>query len=113
MRVRSGSTLKRSLSALLMTAAFASCAIAGKYCGDPVESGLSSGATQEEALTAAQQWWSSRAGALGRGYESWDNADDRAMECSKDERGTFHCRATGRPCLPEGTLPEHLPKFDT
>ena len=103
MRVRSGSTLKRSLSALLMTAAF----------GDPVESGLSSGATQEEALTAAQQWWSSRAGALGRGYESWDNADDRAMECSKDERGTFHCRATGRPCLPEGTLPEHLPKFDT
>lgn len=85
---------------------------AGKYCGDPVESGRSHGVTQEDAIAAAQKWWSSRAGALGRGYESWDNADDQSLECSKDDKGQFHCKATGRPCLPEGTLPDDVPKLD-
>jgi hypothetical protein len=42
----------------------------GRFCGDPVESGQSKGQTQEEALAAAQKWWSSRAGALGRGYQN-------------------------------------------
>jgi hypothetical protein len=87
-------------------------ATAGKYCGDPVESGRSFGATQEEALVAAQKWWSSRAGALGRGYENWDNADDQSLECGKDGSGRFHCRATARPCLPAGTLPDNVPKID-
>lgn len=108
----SRSSLKHAALGLLATFPFSATAGAGKYCGDPLESGTSSGATQEEALAAAQQWWSSRAGALGRGYESWDNADDRALECSKDDRGTFHCKATGRPCLPEGTLPDDLPKIE-
>jgi hypothetical protein len=90
----------------------ASSAHAGKFCGDPVQSGLSSGATQEEALVAAQKWWSSRAGALGRGYESWDNAADQSLECSKDAKGEFHCKASARPCLPEGMLPENVPKLD-
>jgi len=85
---------------------------AGKYCGDRLEGGKSHGATQEEALIAAQKWWSSRAGALGRGYESWDNADDQSLECGKDDNGQFHCQAIGRPCLPEGTLPDDLPKLD-
>lgn len=87
-------------------------AAAGRFCGDPVESGYSSGATQEEALGAAQKWWSSRAGALGRGYENWDNADKRAMECSKVDDGSFQCKAIGRPCLPEGMLPENVPRLD-
>lgn len=87
-------------------------ASAGKYCGDPIESGRSFGATQEEALVAAQKWWSSRAGALGRGYESWDNADDQSLECGQSNKGEFHCKATGRPCLPEGTLPDNVPKLD-
>lgn len=85
---------------------------AGKYCGDPVESGRSFGATQEEALVAAQKWWSSRAGALGHGYENWDNADDQTLECGRDETGQFHCRASARPCLPEGTLPDNVPEVE-
>lgn len=101
----------RALAAL-MALAVPAAAEAGKYCGDPVESGLAAGATQEEALAAAESWWSSRAGALGRGYERWDNAADQALECSRDDKGTFHCKATARPCLPEGTLPENLPKLD-
>jgi hypothetical protein len=100
-----------ALMALLIAAA-ASGAEAGKYCGDPVESGLTSEATQEKAMIKAQEWWSSRAGALGRGYESWDNSDDRAMECSKDARGMFRCKASGRPCLQDGTLPDNLPKIE-
>lgn len=100
-----------ALGALLMMALPTSVE-AGKYCGDPVEGGTSSGTTQEEALVAAQKWWSSRAGALGRGYESWENADDRSLECSKDTQGDYKCKASARPCLPEGTLPDNLPKLD-
>ena len=85
---------------------------ADKYCGDPVEGGKASAPTQEEALLAAQKWWSSRAGSLGAGYEDWNNANDQALECTKDLKGHFHCTATARPCLPEGTLPDHLPKLD-
>jgi hypothetical protein len=110
--MRVGFGLKPLALAGLLTISVPAAAIAGKYCGDPVEGGKSSGATQEEALAAAQKWWSSRAGALGRGYEHWDNADDQTLECTKDGKGMYHCRATARPCLPEGTLPDNLPKLD-
>ena len=103
---------KPLIGAVFMLTAHVATAEAGKYCGDPVEGGTSAGATQEEALTAAQTWWSSRAGALGRGYENWDNAEGRAVECKKDDQGMFHCQASGRPCLPEGTLPENVPKIE-
>lgn len=87
-------------------------AASGRFCGDPVESGYSTGATQEEALKAAQSWWSSRAGTRGRGYEHWEHADERSMECKKNDQGAFKCKATGRPCLPPGTLPENVPKIE-
>lgn len=74
----------------------------GRACGELVESGQSSGATQEEALKAAQVWWSSRAGALGPGYENWDSAGERAMECEMEGAARFKCKATGRPCRPAG-----------
>jgi hypothetical protein len=94
------------LSAVLM-AALPGGAEAAKYCGEPVEGGTSSGTTQEEALLAAQKWWSSRASALGREYGSWDNADDRSLECSKDLKGDYQCKASARPCLPDGAMPLH------
>jgi hypothetical protein len=96
------------LSSLLQSAQ----AAPGRFCGDPVESGYSTGTTQEQALLAAQAWWSSRAGALGRGYENWDHAGERAMECKMSEFGTFKCKAMGRPCLPPGMLPENVPKIE-
>lgn len=104
--------LKQSALGAMLTIAAPAVADAGKYCVDQVESGASSGSTQEEALMAAQKWWSSRAGALGRGYENWDNADDRSLECSKDLEGDYQCKASARPCLPEGMLPDNLPKID-
>lgn len=111
--MRTGSKLRGAVTGLLVAAScICTTAQAGKYCGDPLEGGKAAGATQKEAIEAAQQWWSSRAGALGRGYEDWDNADDRALECKQDGRGRFECRATARPCLPEGTLPDNLPKLD-
>lgn len=97
---------------LLIALGSSTIAEAGRFCGDPVESGHASGATQEEALNAAQKWWSSRAGALGRGYENWDVADDRAAECKQGNGGTFHCQVAGRPCLPDGMLPENVPKTE-
>ena len=105
-------TPRSAATSVLMLALLAGEAAAGKYCGDPIESGRASGATQEEALIAAQRWWSSRAGALGNGYEHWDNAADQSMDCTQDGQGTFHCKASGRPCLPDGTLPDNLPKLD-
>jgi hypothetical protein len=111
MRVGSGLG-KAALGAVLMMALLPVTAQAGKFCGDPVEGGKSSGPTQEEAVLAAQKWWSSRAGALGPGYENWDNADDRALECMKGRDGTFYCKAVARPCLPAGTLPENVPKIE-
>ncbi len=110
MRIRRA--LRRTALCVLLTVAHPLAAGAGKFCGDPVESGVSSGTTQEEALAAAQSWWSSRAGALGRGYENWDNAADQAMECGKEVDGNYSCKASGRPCLPEGMLPENVPKID-
>ncbi len=110
--MRTGVVMKRAGLSALLTLGMSAASEAGRFCGDAIESGTSSGATQEEALTEAQQWWSSRAGALGRGYENWANADQRAMECSKDNgNGTFQCKATARPCLPEGMLPENVPSI--
>ncbi len=98
-------------TALIIAFAHPAIAESERFCGDPVESGQSKGQTQEEAMAAAQQWWSSRAGALGRGYQNWDFADDRSVECGREPDGSFSCKATGRPCLPAGVLPENVPKL--
>lgn len=87
-------------------------ASAGRFCGDLVESGISEGKTQKEAVEAAQKWWSSRAGASGPGYENWDLAEQRALECSNKADGSFRCKASGRPCLPDGVLPDNVPKIE-
>ncbi len=98
--------------ALAVAAIASASAGSGRFCGDPVESGLSKGRTQDEALAAAQKWWSSRAGALGRSYQNWDSADDRSVECAREPDGSFSCKAIGRPCLPAGMLPENVPKLE-
>jgi len=84
----------------------------GRFCGSQVESGEASAATEDEAKKAATVWWSSRAGALGRGYEFWENSKDKAVNCHAGPRNTFKCIAIGKPCLPEGVLPQHGPKQD-
>lgn len=99
-------------AALVAAGLVPSPVFAGKYCADQVESGKAAGVTQEEALLAAQRWWSSRAGSMGRGYENWNNASEQSLECNQGSDGKFYCKAAGRPCLPEGTLPNHLPKLD-
>jgi hypothetical protein len=103
----------RSIAALAFCLFFGETAgAAGVFCGDPVESGLASGATKAEAEGAAISWWSSRAGASGRGYEIWANARDPEVSCKEGGNGKFTCRARARPCLPEGQTPENVPKLD-
>ena len=86
----------------------------GRFCGDLVESGIAAGATKEEAMEKARQWWTSRAGTLGRGYEHWENAADTDVVCKGGDNGDgqMHCKAIGRPCLPAGVLPENVPKIE-
>ena len=107
----SGEVLAAALGAMMLSLSSAH-AHEGRFCGDVVESGRASADTQEEALKKAEGWWSSRAGTSGRGYEHWEHARDRAMECTQDNAGKFYCKAKGRPCLPPGTLPDNVPKIE-
>lgn len=113
MRPTSQSRRFACLAAALFLGAAGNAGAEGRFCGDPVEGGVAAGTTEEEATFKAQRWWSSRAGSLGRGYENWDNANDRDVTCKGGNGdGTFHCKATARPCLPPGVLPENLPKLE-
>lgn len=80
--------------------------LAGIFCGDRVTGGAASGPNKEEASQAAVSWWSSRAGALGPGYENWDAATEKRILCTESENGKFACTASAKPCLPEGQIPE-------
>lgn len=86
--------------------------VAGRFCGDLVAGGTASGETETKAREAATAWWSSRAGALGKGYEDWKSASDKNLTCETSPDGPSKCTAAGRPCLPEGVLPENVPKLD-
>jgi hypothetical protein len=81
-------------------------AYAGVFCGEGVKSGEATGKTEQEAKSAATTWWSSRAGALGAGYEVWERAKDKALTCHPGPFDTIKCTASARPCLPEGKLPD-------
>jgi hypothetical protein len=101
--------------AALIFAGFAAstpAAAEGRFCGSLVKSGEASGATEDEAKKAATVWWSSRAGALGEGYQFWDNSKDKAVNCHPGPRNTVKCIAEGKPCLPDGVLPQNVPKQD-
>ena len=86
---------------------------AGVFCDDLVLSGKAAGDTRRAAEAAAVSWWSSRAGAMGRGYEHWENARDTEVVCEESpQQGKFTCIAKGRPCLPEGQSRENVPKLE-
>jgi hypothetical protein len=105
-----------SRAAFLSSALFAfpQLALAGAFCGDRVEGGWATGKTDQEARDAAVQWWSSRAGALGKGYEHWETATDKNVRCKESNNGdaSSKCIAAARPCLPDGVSPENVPKID-
>lgn len=105
-------TMRYAAIILASLTAAASAEAAGRFCGSQVESGEASGSTEDEAKQAATVWWSSRAGALGRGYEFWENSKDKAVKCHPGPRSTFKCIAVGKPCLPDGVLPDHGPQQD-
>lgn len=85
---------------------------AAAFCGDRLEGGVATATSEDEARKAAISWWQSRAGSLGRGYEHWETADDRDVSCRRDANGKVACVASGRPCLPDGVLPEKGPRMD-
>jgi hypothetical protein len=76
------------------------------FCTETVKSGVASGSTEAEAQAAATTWWSSRAGALGEGYQDWSRAKDKSLNCHSGSSGTFKCTASAKPCLPVGKLPD-------
>jgi hypothetical protein len=81
------------------------------FCAQPTQSGFAEAPTKGEAEKAAIAWWASRAGAMGRGYEHWNNAADRKVNCREHTNGRFKCQATAKPCLPDGVAPENDPRI--
>ena len=109
--MRASGSLLAALGALVLYVQTAA-ADEGHFCGDAVESGRSSGDTRDEAEIKAKGWWSSRAGTSGRGYQHWEHARDKSVECTEDNAGKVYCKAKGRPCLPPGTMPDNVPKIE-
>lgn len=72
--------------------------VADTVCGETVKSGVASGTTEAEAKSAAMTWWSSRAGALGEGYQDWEHAKNKSLACHAGPFNTFKCRASAEPC---------------
>lgn len=80
---------------------------AATLCTSVVESGWASATTEREATDRAILWWSSRAGAIGRGYESWDRAQRKNIRCEPlTDKGSVRCKVLAAPCLPDGLIPE-------
>lgn len=83
---------------------------AGRFCGELLEGGAVLRPTEAEARKDAENWWVSRAGSLGAGFQSWDQAQDRKITCAEKTNGSFRCIATAKPCLPDGEVPNDRPK---
>ncbi|MBS0269310.1 MAG: hypothetical protein JSS54_10045 [Proteobacteria bacterium] len=92
-------------SAVSIVPGVTTSAYAEKFCGPETESGEASGKTETEAKDAAMAWWSSRAGSLGKGYEFWDEAKDKNLSCHPGPFGTIKCKASAKPCLRDGQIP--------
>jgi hypothetical protein len=98
------------LATTLLVLGAASNGHAETFCGASVKSGVASGKTEAEAKAAATTWWSSRAGALGEGYQNWDRAKDKSLNCHPGPFDTVKCTASAKPCLPDGKLPDEANK---
>lgn len=85
---------------------------AAQYCGGPLEGGAVTRPTEAEARKDAENWWTSRAGSVGKGFQDWSIAQDKKINCTKKTDGTYRCVASAKPCLPEGTLPSDIPKVE-
>lgn len=87
-----------------------SFAESGHFCGTEVHSGEATGKSENEASSAAKVWWSSRAGAMGEGYQVWANAKDKSVKCHPGPRESVKCVAAAKPCLEAGVIPKDAPK---
>ena len=102
---------RTALFVFAFTAAVAP-ATAAQYCGERLEGGAVLRPTEAEARKDAENWWTSRAGSLGKGFQDWTIAKDKSVDCRENADGTFRCTAAAKPCLPEGTLPSDVPKLE-
>lgn len=97
---------------VVLFAAVAQPAVAGQYCGERLEGGSVLRPNEADARKDAENWWVSRAGSLGKGFQVWANAQDKKIECVTKTDGQVRCVASAKPCLPEGTLPSDVPKIE-
>lgn len=106
------------LDALAAIAVLAAAALLGVWpasaamrrCGPLVASEIVSAPTALDAKARALSQWRAAALKLGRGFDSWRIASDKALKCvsKKDAAGT-ECVAIGRPCIIEQKLKPRPP----
>lgn len=97
---------------LVLIAATPQPATAAQFCGERLEGGAVLRENEAEARKDAENWWVSRAGSLGKGFQDWANAQDKKIECVSKTDGRVRCVASAKPCLPEGTLPSDIPQTE-
>lgn len=103
---------RAALASLAILACSLTPATAGQYCGERLEGGAVLRTTEAEARKDAENWWVSRAGSLGKGFQDWAIAQDKRVDCAPKTDGRYRCVASAKPCLPEGALPSDIPKLE-
>jgi len=75
-------------------------AAAVRRCHGMISSRIAHAATEVDARKAAMAEWLAKAAALGPGFDRWQLAADRALQCYPAKAGGgFDCIAIGAPCV--------------
>lgn len=81
-----------------------------RRCGPLIASEIVSAPTALDAKTRALAQWRAAALKLGRGFDSWRIATDKALKCVAKPNATItECVAIGRPCIIEQKLKPRPP----
>jgi hypothetical protein len=71
-----------------------------RRCGAVVSSEIVTAGNEQTAKRQALEQWAAKARMLGRGFDSWRLAIDRALKCFPAQSGNgFQCMAVGSPCI--------------
>ncbi|MGL4395419.1 MAG: hypothetical protein ACRCS9_02665 [Hyphomicrobium sp.] len=70
-----------------------------RSCKPIVASDIATDGSELGARKKALDQWKAKAGALGKGYDSWRLAASKSLKCFKRPVGDFECVAFGAPCI--------------
>lgn len=81
-----------------------------RVCMAPVNSGVATGPTENEAKRKAIEAWVALVKPLGPKFTGWGVAAAKTLKCVKGKSGQFECVALATPCTIEQAPPKPKPK---